>query len=286
MTRNLNWEDLKYFNAVAQTLSIRQAAEIHKISAATLSRRVVNLEERLGDCLFVRKANRLSLTPLGRDILLQVEQVHSSVRNIETRCGVGDSQHKIRIRTPNSYTRWHILPLIHEATVRDENITFVINCDSENAAGEHEADDLLVSHHPQSDPAFSCRELNPTRLGLFRSRGSKRDNALVLWRESGSEAEFVNAKLREILPNARGVVVMDGAEAYLEAVAEGLGIGMICAEAVSRFPARDQLEALPYQLNRQLWLCRRKDARPVAVMNRLEKQIFERDAQSVVALQM
>lgn len=98
MDTSLNWDDLKYFDLVATTLSIREAAEQSTMSAATLSRRIANLEEKLGEALFIRRANRLTLTPLGKDILAQVHQVRTQVQSIEERCAVRPGRRKIRIK--------------------------------------------------------------------------------------------------------------------------------------------------------------------------------------------
>lgn len=281
MVQSLNWEDLKYFNAVAQTLSIRRAAEINKISAATLSRRVVNLEERLGDPLFIRRANRLSLTPLGREILLQVEQVHSKVKTIETRCGMGDGKYKIRIRIPDTYATTHLIPLLCDASNRREQTTFVINSDTRVEELDSEQDDLLVTFRDVEGEAYERSSLAPVHLGLYRAKGSQFSDTLVLWNDNGPEADFLNSKLREILPDARGVAVVDGVEAYMEAVAQGLGVGMICNKAANRLTDCNRLEALPYRIERRLWLYRRKEAQPSSIIRRLERQILALDAQKL-----
>lgn len=281
MVQHLNWEDLKYFNAVAQTLSIRQAAEIHKISPATLSRRVVNLEEKLGDSLFVRKANRLSLTPLGREILLQVKQVQSKVDFIETRCGIGDGQYKIRVRSPNIFARIHLIPLIRETSARLSRTTFVLNCDTAHSDTETELDDILISNNETDDPAYSRTELNPLQIRLYRARHNKYNDTIVLWKDSAPDAEFLNSKLREFLPDARGVAVMDSADAYLEAVAQGLGVGMICNQAARHFLECGRLIELRHRVERRLWLYRRNEGQPASVVSQFEKQVLARDAQIV-----
>lgn len=286
MVQRLNWEDLKYFNAVAQTLSIRRAAERNKISPATLSRRVVNLEERLGDSLFVRKANRLSLTPLGQEILFQVQQVQSKVDFIETRCGIGDGLHKIRVRSPSIYTRTHLIPLIQEVSVRLPRTTFIINCNSGYADLEPELDDILISAQDCNDPAYERSALQPVELQLYRAKNVEFNGTIVLWKETGPDSEFLNSKLREILPEARGVVVVDGEDAYLDAIAQGLGVGMICAKAAQRFPHYDRLTKLPYRTERRMWVYRRKDAQPASVVRQITKQILARDAQLLTAPQI
>lgn len=270
--RKLNWDDLKYFNAVAQTLSIREAANLHRVSAATLSRRIVSLEEQLGDALFVRKANRLSLTPFGREILLQVEEVSSRVRGIENRCGVSGRKYKIRFRVPNAFARNYVLPLIRDLASRSQDTVFSIAC----AAGgfDPELDDVVICYKPVCHPDFTCRELQPIQLRLYRSRGAEGINSIVLYDNFSSEAEFLNSRLREAVPDAQGSVLVDNVDTYVDSVAQGLGMGFICPEVALRHGAAADLEPLPPRINRRLWLCLRKDAYPISTVRQIERHIL------------
>ncbi len=57
---------LKYFSAVAETSSVRRAAEILHVSPPSLSKAIHHLEEELGIKLFIRAGRNIRLTDAGR----------------------------------------------------------------------------------------------------------------------------------------------------------------------------------------------------------------------------
>ena len=75
MRSRLDSRALGLFEAVADTLSFRQAAERLHISLPALSRAIRQLEARLGVELFERSTTRVALTPAGRRLLPHARQV-------------------------------------------------------------------------------------------------------------------------------------------------------------------------------------------------------------------
>lgn len=68
-------DELKIFVAVAQTLNFTQAAEDLHFSQPTLSRRISDLEKKLGHKLFVRTTRRVELTEFGQNFLLEAKRL-------------------------------------------------------------------------------------------------------------------------------------------------------------------------------------------------------------------
>lgn len=72
---------LKYFTAVARTLSFSEAARQLYVTQGTLSQQIMQLEDELGSQLFVRTSHSVSLTepgmvllPIAKKILQETEQ--------------------------------------------------------------------------------------------------------------------------------------------------------------------------------------------------------------------
>lgn len=65
----MNLRQLRYFIAVAETLSFSRAAERCAVTQSTLSIQLRKLEEYLGVTLFERDRSHVALTPHGREVL-------------------------------------------------------------------------------------------------------------------------------------------------------------------------------------------------------------------------
>ena len=79
----MEWDDLKYFLAVARSGSLADAARKLKTSAATVGRRIVALETQLRVRLFDRNPSGYTLTENGETIRLRAEAVEQAVLHVE-----------------------------------------------------------------------------------------------------------------------------------------------------------------------------------------------------------
>jgi DNA-binding transcriptional LysR family regulator len=75
----LDWNDLRYFLAVARSGSTLAASRSMKVAQATVSRRITALEEALGTTLFVRSPSGYTLSVRGQAVLAAAEQVERSI---------------------------------------------------------------------------------------------------------------------------------------------------------------------------------------------------------------
>ncbi|HYD98793.1 MAG TPA: LysR family transcriptional regulator [Alphaproteobacteria bacterium] len=79
-----DWQDVRAFYEAARCGSYRAAADHMQTNATTVSRRVRNLERRLGARLVVRVAHGIRLTPLGERVLLRAQEVDTLLRRIHS----------------------------------------------------------------------------------------------------------------------------------------------------------------------------------------------------------
>lgn len=74
-SNELNWQDIRLFLAVAEGGSFSAAARTLKLGQPTLSRRIAELEEQLGQPLFTRLSQGCELTAFGAKLLPAAEQM-------------------------------------------------------------------------------------------------------------------------------------------------------------------------------------------------------------------
>jgi DNA-binding transcriptional LysR family regulator len=82
-----DWNDLRYFVAVARHGSTLAAARALRMNPSTVQRRLAELERRLGASLVVRQPSGYQLTEAGRQMLPYAERVEQAVQAFEQRLG-------------------------------------------------------------------------------------------------------------------------------------------------------------------------------------------------------
>lgn len=78
-----NWDDLKYFLAMAEEGSLSAAARKINVSQPTLSRRLNALEEDVGAELFARTRTGLEMTALGESLVHHARHMRDDVHSVE-----------------------------------------------------------------------------------------------------------------------------------------------------------------------------------------------------------
>ncbi len=81
----IDWDDVRYFLAVARGGSVRAAARDLAVNHATVLRRISQLEERLGAQMFEKLPAGYRLTSAGEDVLDLATQMETSSHQLETR---------------------------------------------------------------------------------------------------------------------------------------------------------------------------------------------------------
>jgi DNA-binding transcriptional LysR family regulator len=87
----VNFNTYRYFNEVAQTKSIRRAADRLHVAPSAISRQLAILEQSLGALLLDRTNNGVQLTAAGvmlerftRNMFRDLDRVHESIKNLRT----------------------------------------------------------------------------------------------------------------------------------------------------------------------------------------------------------
>jgi DNA-binding transcriptional LysR family regulator len=79
----LDWDDLRFFLAVARTGSLSAAARGLRCTQTTVGRRLASLEARLGVRLLNRTPRSCVATPAGESIREHVEHIEAEAAAVE-----------------------------------------------------------------------------------------------------------------------------------------------------------------------------------------------------------
>lgn len=105
-----DWNDLRYFLAVARHGSTIAAGKVLGISQSTVQRRLAELEKRIGRPLVARHTAGYRLTEFGEELRPYAEHIEASVKEFERHVGDGarDRSGVIRVTCPE--------PIVHRMT--------------------------------------------------------------------------------------------------------------------------------------------------------------------------
>ena len=112
----MEWDDFKYFLAVARSGSLTGAARVLKTSAATAGRRILALEGRLGARLFDRGQTGYALTESGEALRSKAEEVEEAVLSLEREAFGRDlrATGKVRVATAEDIASVIVAPRLNE----------------------------------------------------------------------------------------------------------------------------------------------------------------------------
>lgn len=235
----MDWNDLRYFLAVARTRSLTQASAALKVSQSTVSRRVAELENSIGMPLFQRHQSGYSLTDEGREVLRQAELVEDSIMALERGAAGLDQKPAgiVRLATSENLATDLIIPALAEFRALNPGICLEIITSTATAElGRREADLALRVVRP-SRGNLKVRRVGHMTYSVYASRNYVERHPYVegeplggrhfiAWDDSHAHLPAAQWLAREY-PGCRIALVTSSLPTQIAAVRAGLGLAVI-----------------------------------------------------------
>jgi len=227
-----DWDDVRFFLAVARGGSVRAAAERLRVNHSTVLRRIAQLEERLGAHMFEKLPSGYRLTGAGEEVLEFAHQMEAASNQLETRVFGRDQSVRgvLRVTLAPALLTHLLMPDFAEfARLHPEIEMEILSIDEPVNLTNREADvairvvydrnALPPNLHGLEGPELfggvymSCDLLAAWRTGApDRIRWIVKDNYLPDWARGGE------------VPTAEIPFRTTDAEAQIVAVRQGLGM--------------------------------------------------------------
>ena len=272
-SHSLNWDDLKYFLAVARTGTLRGGADSIRANHTTLARRLTIMEERLGSRLFDRSKAGLVLTQLGEDLMPHAERVEDEM-TAASRVIVGrDARPKgtVYVTMPHGLAMTSIMDDLTAFAELYPDITLNMTFTNDVAdLTRREADVSLRVAHEVTDDVVGRKLVQMSQAAYCTGDYARRitDNGgeglhLIGWHEP--EGDTTAKWVREsYYPNARLRHRVSELVPLITLAASGLGMAYLACNLGDRHPG---LVRAPFQkplAYRSLWLLLHRDLRNTA----------------------
>jgi DNA-binding transcriptional LysR family regulator len=266
-TPPFDWNDLRFFLAVARSRTISLAGRRTGTDHATVGRRISALEAALGLQLFERNPRGYNLTQHGEALLGMASAIEAeAVRIEETAAG---QQHglagAVRISTPEGFGNFFLASRIGAlATAHPRLVVELITIQQIVALSRREADIAITMTLPASGN-FVQEHLTDYRLYVYGSCAYLASAPPIRSREDLGSHPFVGYVddliftralnyLPEIQPHLRARLQNSSLYAQLSATVAGFGLCVLPAYVACT--AADLVAVLPGEvsLNRSYWM--------------------------------
>lgn len=167
----MNWEDVRFFLAVARTGSLSEAASQLEVSPSTMARRIARLEADLQRTLFVRRHDGYRLTQLGSALLGNAERVEAQVHTLRRTLDPATDKPKgtVRVATPELLAHEIIMPALPSFRAAHPAISLEFVADVRPVSLSKRSADVVVRVVRPNDGDYKIRRIGKVSAALFAS---------------------------------------------------------------------------------------------------------------------
>ena len=270
---SFDWDDLRFFLAVARAGRLTAAARQLEADHTTVSRRISALEHALKAQLFERKPQGYSLTEQGERLLGLAEGMETQALAVASEVGGADLalSGTVRIGAPDGIGTYFLAPELGALAERHPGLTLQLVALPRTFSLSKREADIAVTLQQPTEGRLVSRKLTDYRLRLYASKDYLNRHGPI------SDLADLNGKtLVTYVADLIYSPVLDyfaGLEkhtsrryecasvvAQLEAVRAGVGIGVLHDYAVRHFP---ELQVVLPEVSylRTYWLVTHADLR-------------------------
>jgi len=230
--------DLEIFARVARTGNMSAAGREMGLSPAVVSKRISQLEERLGARLFQRTTRHLTLTETGAGYFKRVVDILSLCEEAEDFVSRRNTMPRghLKVTMPTTFARLHVAPFLGEFLARYPDIELDVHLTDNFVDLIREGFDLAIRIGELEDSSLVARKIAPDNRVICASPAYLKKHGTLTsltdldqhnclsagaqdtWRLEGPEGQF------QVRTN--GNIRSNSGELIHEALCAGLGIGL------------------------------------------------------------
>ncbi|GLQ29973.1 LysR family transcriptional regulator [Litoribrevibacter albus] len=236
----LNLPLLHVFHLVAERGSFQAAANELKLPRSSVSKKIRQLEEFVGQPLLQRSTRHLRLTDVGRSLLLGTGDLQSVLSNLD---GLIDDMQtslkgRVKISTSILMGQGYLVPMLKKFRCLYPDIELELNLDDRTVDLMAEKVDIAIRIGQLPDSSLIARNIGKKSWGWFASKGYLAERgdlnspydlvdhdclvfrSEIYWPFQGSDG---NTESIEVTP----AIKTDSCRALVDMACEGLGVMMI-----------------------------------------------------------
>lgn len=285
--KNENWDDYRYFLAVARSGTLSAAAERLGTEHTTVARHIHSLEEGLKSRLFHKSNVGYELTPAGERVLATVESIESVLMAYKSNeSDPGQISGTVRIGAPDGFGSVFLAPRMHQLMDRHPKLEVEIFAAARVFSLSKREADIGIGLAGAEHMRVASRRLTDYRLQIYASKEYLEKTEPILKKADLERHPFVGY-VEELL-FAPELNFADGADVKIvsrlrstalltqvHAVLGGHMLGILPAYIAASFPAL--VSVLPDEVffNRSFYMHVHEDHRKAAHVREVARFIAE-----------
>jgi DNA-binding transcriptional LysR family regulator len=169
----MNWDDLRYFLAVARAGSLSAAGRHLGVSQPTVSRRLAAMEARLNTRLFDHIENRYVLTSAGEDMIATARNMEEQVADINRRMAGKDLRvtGELRVTCTEVLANLFLAPHLSEFVKRHPGIDLSVVCTFQHLSLNRREADVAIRVTGKPPDTLVGRRLAKVAMGVYGGTG-------------------------------------------------------------------------------------------------------------------
>jgi DNA-binding transcriptional LysR family regulator len=268
---DVNWDDHRYFLAIARERTLTAAGRTLGVSQPTVSRRLGALETKMKVRLFDRTRHGYELTAVGMDLFNTVQQVEEDLAEANRKIYGKDQDltGELRITCTEILLNGYLSPHLWKFLGHNPGIELSVMCTRSQLSLSRNDADLALRFTKTPPETLVGRRLAPVAYAVYAARGSGGDRFTAAnqtdWDWIGMVDEMYNQLfVGSTLPDDRFKHRVDSMAAMQSMVRNGLGVAVLpCYVADRDEHLRRAEQDRLFDMNLDLWILYPPDIRSV-----------------------
>lgn len=276
-----DWENLRYFSALAQTGSLLGAARLLDVEHATVARRVASLEAQMDVKLVDRRGRRISLTAEGQRVAAMAERMGEEARAIErvSLAAGGRLAGDVKVSAPPTFAAALLAGPLVELRRNHPDIGITIVGETRYASLDRREADIAVRMTKPEQGDFTIAKLGDVAFGFYAAPTylasvPEEDWNFIAYDETMSSSPQ-STRLLEVANGRKLSIKATTLEFQLSAARAGGGVALLPNFLLVGVDGLVKAVRESKPLTREVWLVVHSDIRNVpiirAVMEALKK---------------
>ena len=293
-----DWDDLRFFLAVAQAGSVTAAAQSLGVNHSTVSRRITAFEERVAVRLFDRLPSGYRLTAAGAAMFEEGARIESAIDGLNRGLAARDNRisGELRVSAPVAFSSAILMPHLDAFMRAYPDVEVHLHASDEMASLNRREADIAIRSTSRPSETLIGRRLFGQALALYASSSYLRERKLspetlcaqdvhdyVLDMDEEQRPQWI----KEHYPKARLRCRIDGKLPLLAAVRQGIGIGRLPCAIADSDPQLQRIAPFTTWNASDVWILIHRDLRNSAKIKtfmsfitnalRQDRDLFEGD---------